>query len=355
MPSTESPSASLRIREPADLIVALPYLLGFHPRDSLVLVATGGPSGRRVGLTVRVDLPAPDDVDDVADAAVQSLLLDAPAGAAVIVLGGGADPPARALVDQVARRLHGHGIDVHTVLWAAATTAGARWSCYDEPPCCGGVLPDPAATAVVAAAVAGGAVARADRSDLERHVAGADPSRLERREVMIVAAHDRVLREGVVDRTAALAVVDTALDDAAAGRLVVDDERVVALALSLADPRVRDAAMLRATGARAAAAEHLWAALCRETPDPEAAEPAALLAVSALLRGDGALAHVALDRAEQAWPGHRLTGLLRHVAEAGIRPSVFREWLGAGSAGSCAGTAAASAAAAPPGGPGGRR
>lgn len=327
----------VRIGEPAELVAALPYLLGFHPRESLVLVATGGPGGRRVGLTVRVDLPPPEDVGAVADAAVQSLVLDDPAGAAVIVLAGGAGPPSGYPAEQVVDRLRERGVYAHTVVWAASTAAGARWSCLDDPPCCGGVLPDPATTAFAAAAVARGVVARADRADLEHHVAAADEVRLARREAMIVAKHDGIVRTvdgeaAAADRAAALATVDAALGDADAGRLVLDDERVVALALALADARVRDAAMLRGTGAMAAAAEHLWAALCRETPDPEAAEPAALLAVSALLRGDGALAHVALDRAEQAWPGHRLTGLLRQVADAGIRPGAFREHLGIGDA-----------------------
>ena len=62
--------------------------------------------------------------------------------------------------------------------------------------------------------------------------------------------------------------------------------------------------------------------------EPEAAEPAALLAMSALLRGDGALANVALDRAERAWPGHAFAALVRRAAMAGIRPSVMREMLG---------------------------
>ena len=71
--------------------------------------------------------------------------------------------------------------------------------------------------------------------------------------------------------------------------------------------------------------ERVWAALVREMPDPEAAEPAALLAACALLRGDGALAGIALYRAEQAWPGHRLTGLLRAVWAAGMPPERVRE------------------------------
>jgi hypothetical protein len=71
----------------------------------------------------------------------------------------------------------------------------------------------------------------------------------------------------------------------------------------------------------------VWAALTRETPDPEAAEPATQLAVSALLRGDGALAIIALDRAERAWPGHAFAALVRRAAEAGVRPSAMREVL----------------------------
>jgi hypothetical protein len=43
----------LRVRNPGDLIEAIPYLLGFHPRDSLVIV---GLAGARVSITARIDL-----------------------------------------------------------------------------------------------------------------------------------------------------------------------------------------------------------------------------------------------------------------------------------------------------------
>jgi len=43
----------LRVRNPGDLIEAIPYLLGFHPRDSLVVV---GLAGTRVSVTARIDL-----------------------------------------------------------------------------------------------------------------------------------------------------------------------------------------------------------------------------------------------------------------------------------------------------------
>ena len=343
MTSTDrTPTGATQVNTVADLIASLPYLLGFHPRESLVLVATHGRSGGGLGLTLRVDLPPPRDRRAVAEVVAAKLMLAAPAGAAVVVIGAG--PPHRPLVDHVVAELERRRVAVHTAMWAASTTGGGRWGCYD--PCgCGGVLPDPATSVAVAAAVASGQVALGDRGELERLVAPADAGAVRRREAMLIAAQDHVAAAGPdpepADLDGLVAVVDAALADAAAGCLVLDDDRVVALALALAEPLVRDAVMARCAGSvgghtasagdperLAAAAEQLWAALARETPDPEAAEPAALLAVSALLRGHGALATVALDRAEQAWPGHRLTRLLRQVTEAGMRPSEFRVCLG---------------------------
>ena len=107
----------------------------------------------------------------------------------------------------------------------------------------------------------------------------------------------------------------------------LDDERVVALTRALQIPVVRDAAVAACVGSRPATAAALYAAMARGTPDPEAAEPAALLALTALLQGDGALANVALERAEAAWPGHHLTQTLRGLAVAGIHPCKLRACL----------------------------
>jgi hypothetical protein len=177
--------------------------------------------------------------------------------------------------------------------------------------------------------VAAGQVVRADRDALERFVAPTDPAALHRREARLVAARD----VPPDDAAAGLAAVAHAVEETAAGRFRVTDGAVVALATALVHPRVRDRVLLRCAEAGAApgagagataAAEELFALLCRELPDPEAAEPAALLAACALLRGDGALANVALARAEGSWPGHRLTGLLREAAERAVHPRELR-------------------------------
>jgi hypothetical protein len=327
------------MRDPGELIAALPYLMGFRPRDSLVVIAFGGPSGRRIGLTQRVDLPAPEHVSEIGRALAGNVLRSEPAGAAVLVVGGraggavahGAAPPHEALVDGVTAALADRGVPALMRAWAAGTDAGAAWACYDE--CrCRGSLPDPDATPLAATAVAAGLVVYPERAELEKLVAPGPPDRLRRRAELLTRAVDAALDDPdgpapAGPDAAGSAVVDTALADTTAGRLHLDDDRVVALALALSDRAVRDAALSRCARSGARAPEQLWAALTRETPDPEAAEPAALLAACALLRGDGALAGIALDRAQQAWPGHRLAGLLRAVWAAGMRPAQVRECL----------------------------
>ena len=57
--------SQLAVRSPADLIAAVPYLLGFHPADSVVAVAL---RGRQIIFAARADLPEP-GADPVAPAA----------------------------------------------------------------------------------------------------------------------------------------------------------------------------------------------------------------------------------------------------------------------------------------------
>ena len=315
-------------------------MLGFHPHESLVLMATGGRSGRRLGLTVRVDLPPPehpdyaDHAELVVASAVRGVLLDEPAGVIAVVVSEPGDPPEALphplLVGRVVAALAEESLPLQALMWAERTAGGARWACY-EPCGCTGVVPDPATTPFVAAVVAEGRVVHTDRAALEAMVAPAAAAVLRRREERLIQAADGEL-DGpcgavVHDPAAGVFLVDAAIAEAAAGRLVLADDHVVALAIALGIDEVRAEALRRCAGTHAAAAEQLWAALARETPDPEAAEPAALLAMSALLRGDGALANIALDRAERAWPGHAFAALVRRAAMAGLRPSVMREVL----------------------------
>lgn len=367
MTTNPSPAVPLRLTEPSELLAAVPVLLGFRPAHSLVLVAMHPTStGRhRLGLGLRADLPPPRQVAAAAAGAADALLLDHPAEAVVIVVGEGPDgrppgrptarrrapgsrsrrrrpagPPRRDVAEAAVAALRARGVAARSVLWMQRCAAGAPWACYDG--CCSGTLADPAGTRCAARAVTEGMVTYADRAEMEALVAPVAPGVLRRREALLERALAAAAAPGapaaapgeqagpgvpVEPVEAALRRLDTAVDAAHRGELRLDDEAVVALALALGLPEVRDVALRLCVGPYATAAEQLWGALARGTPEPEAAVPAALLAISALARGCGALANIALDRAERAWPGHHLTGLLSTAVAGGIRPEEVRAWL----------------------------
>lgn len=313
----------IRLSDPAELIAAVPHLLGFHPHDSVVLLAL---HGKRLGLTLRADL-----VDDVpapllAEQLLAPILRQRPTGVALIVIGGDltpdGDPPHRALVDVLDDMLTSAGLPLVHAAWTAQIVRGAPWHCYDDPQC-GGTVSDPAASPLAAATVAAGAVTFSSRDEMVALLDGEDPAALQRRAALLDAADaDHPMSPKLRgQRLAQLAALHRA---AVAGDVVLSDSVVAEVASALCDHRVRDACLPWCTGSGAVAAERLWLALVRATPAPERAEPAALLALVAYLRGDGALAGVALDAALQACPQHSLSGLLRAALDGGLPPEVLR-------------------------------
>lgn len=326
---TIEPVDLLHVSTPGDLVATLPSQIGFHPADSLVLVSFRGESGRRVGLVVRVDLPPPERFADLSAVAAAALLRDSPAGAAAIVVASERRPEHEELAVEVGRILAAKGVSVLPPIWATGTRPGARWAGFSGE-AGAGIVPERTSTAAMAAAVVSGTVVHAGRAELEAGVAPVAHRRLHRRRELLIRRIDELAAgpdPGMGEVAAGLAAIDAAILEMSTGQLVLDDERVVGLACALAMLEVRDTALLRCIAPLPVAAEQLWLALTRETPDPEAAEPAALLAVSALLRGDGALANVALDRAQRSWPGHRLAELLAVAAQQGMPPAAVRTWL----------------------------
>lgn len=173
MNSTEP--ARLSVRSPADMVAAVPYLLGFHPADSVVVVAV---RGRRVVFAARGDLPAPGADPGPAARHLAQVVARQDADAATVV---GYGPAARVtgVVDAIGDALTAAGL---VVLDALRVTEG-RWFSYlcVEPSCCPpeGTPYDPAASQVSAAAVFAGQVALPDRAALAAQVSPLDgPVRL---------------------------------------------------------------------------------------------------------------------------------------------------------------------------------
>ena len=160
-------TADITLRGPGDVVAILPYQLGYHPRDSAVVISL---RGKRVGLVARTDLPPEEDVDEVVSTLMGPLVRDG--ATSVIVVGYEDDPDTSqplllALVEQLERA----GIDVVDV---AVVRDGRRYSPICSEPCCppeGVALPDPADVPGVAEYVALGRSPLRSRGDVEGLVA----------------------------------------------------------------------------------------------------------------------------------------------------------------------------------------
>ncbi|SHG39678.1 DUF4192 domain-containing protein [Geodermatophilus nigrescens] len=348
----EPPIPVIRLGDTGEVAAALPHLLGFRPAESLVLVSLRGPGGSRVGLTVRADLPPPYAAASLARTLATKVVTDDPAAVLLAVVSEAPDvgalpvPPAddgsleawpelphRDVVHEVVLALDARDVPVREAL----LVRGGRWWDYDCPyPCCapgaGTPVPD-GDSPLAAAAVAGGAVLAADRAALAARIVAPDgPAAAAMADACLSAgrAHAQRLRARGIAAVAAegdAAVAGAAAacrpgPDTAGTRL--PDAQVAAVLWALTVPAVRDRALALALGDDAAAAEVLWTECTRRAPVPLDGAPATLLAVSAWLRGDGAMANVALERAISADPDAHLPQLLAEGLDNCLPPADLR-------------------------------
>jgi hypothetical protein len=318
-PPENTEPTEVRITDSGALIATLPYLLGFRPADSIVVV--GLSSGERAVVTgvLRADLPDP-AVAKLAAAALVLPLLDRSPGSVILVIIGGSDGqdlPARAFIESCAAALQAAEITVDHSLWAATTMAGARWGCYDDPDC-GGIVPDMGTSALAAASVLAGQVTHASREELLAELEPDQPDVLARHAALLdsLAAQHRPHRSDPYRR---LHQLDAAIRRAQDGVLPGAEESM-RLVLALRDHSVRDACLIHAVGSWSEGAERLWRHLVRVTPGPDRAEPALLLGVIQYLRHDGIPAGMSLDLALAANPRHRMASLMREALSSAMPP-----------------------------------
>ena len=342
-PSPDLEPYRVRLTDPGEIAAAVPQLLGFRPSESVVLIGLGGRRGNRVCLTVRADIPDPQHAAELARVLVRSIRTERP-GAVVVALVseasdevGGQLPanrsegglPHRALLRELTMTLTAAGLPVRDAL---LVRSGRWWSFDCAERCCapgqGTALPG-GVSALEAAAVAGGMVVENSRTDLERRIE--DPvGRPGTREACLHWAGERWAQaaergwSSVADDawTAVCEAIAACLPGVGATRLT--DEVVARVVWGLRDTAVRDRVLELALTAEPAALEELWTECTRRAPAPLDAAPATLLAVSAWLRGDGAMANVALERALDSDPDYRLAGLLAEALARCLSPTDLR-------------------------------
>ncbi len=244
----------LTLHTPTDLLAAVPYLLGFHPANSVVVI---GLSGTRVVFSARADLPPPDAPPDEA-LALADQLGEVLAGQHVdvaLIIGYGAAATVTRTVLPLRDALRGFGVQVGEIL----RTDGDRYWSYlcDSVSCCPaeGTPYDATSTEVAAAATYAGQVALPDRAALEASLAPVASAERDAIEVATErAAHELAVEtERMADpvgerrRAGVRALVTAVRRHLDGGRLT--DAELARFTLLLARTDIRDLCWVRVTTA----------------------------------------------------------------------------------------------------------
>lgn len=338
--------STVKLSDPGDVLAAVPHMVGFHPTDSLVLITVHrAPSSQRLGMTLRIDLPVVDAPDDFVEYVSTGPISSQDADAVILAVVGGRDrepsasgdgpavprpregeptselgPPFPKLIDMLGTAFEEVGLPVLHAVWTPEIRTASPWCCYTDDRV--GKVPDPGASPLAAAMAVAGSVTFAARKDLVELLAPEQDGSIARRSARLDAMYEDTEQERTCSDSpeSEMRIVLAAIRRTAEGSALTEDDLVRVL-IALSDHRVRDLALGTSRTSLATAAEQLWVTLVRKAPSPELAEVASLLAFSAYLRGDGALAGIALERIEGSRPQHSLGALLRQALSAGLPPS----------------------------------
>ncbi len=328
-PATAS-SAPFRIRSIDDLAEAVPYLLRFHPRRSIVLVGLTGGTEAPVGhirLTVRLD------IDDLVDGRPHDAALRLAGDAA----SGRAMSDAACLAAMTARSLRQGGADRAVgVLFADPDEDPSR--CVQAMQIAGSACVEagldlltflvaaparsesPVTGIVAAEATYAGWVALPDRASLVSLLDSDPDDERERHRTGVleaIAAHRREVRAGRGAQWHRSAT--RALHAASRTLILVGDEPLLRFGAALTDPEFRQSCWLSIEAGRLDG-EALWRELARRLPRPYDAAPLFFVGWIRWRAGDGALAGIAAQRALESEPEYRAAALLAGALRSGLDP-----------------------------------
>ncbi|HEY9374279.1 DUF4192 domain-containing protein, partial [Streptomyces sp.] len=349
----------ITLRGPAELADALPFMLGFHPTDSVVLVALHGEHGR-FGGRLRLGIPgSPKEWAATADHLAECLVEgcerrgDRPDGILVFLCQdpapGESGPRVMERLRPFAQRLRTACGALDVPVYEALCISDGRYFSYCCPDarCCppdGTPLALPGTSVMAAAAAYAGIRVRGSLRDMEARFRPPAPDDAALRDALDAASAALVPRildartfDRVRDETLGLARelmgrfewADSRDGDASDDTLVSDEE-AAAVIMGLQDRDTRDRAAEWMEGVEGAAALRLWRVLARRCIAPyteHAAAPLTLAGWAAWSTGDEPAARVALGLALTADPDYRFAQLLHQACNEGLDPESLRDCL----------------------------
>ncbi|MFF3228864.1 DUF4192 domain-containing protein [Nocardia suismassiliense] len=332
---------SLQRFDPTALIASMPASLRYDPERQilLVLLNTGGDdkaSGRSAVASIAFTDPVGPAVTRVCAAARQ---IGATRTLAIVVDDRMEDSPRASLeagVDVLLAALMeglSHIAATLTHVWMTKRIAAGStwWSLTDATDC--GVLIDPGHTTAATDRQAKGYTTYPSRQALidavspDRQLCAEVEQWMPTARMRVERARDRAAAEDCWRNHYRRGLLRTlfCIADVAAGEALPPKD-LAELAMVLSDQMVLDCLHATASSEYQVHAEQLWTLLLRALAGPERAAPAALLAYSAYLRGDGVVARICVRAALQANTRHFTSRLLLAALDQAVPIAKLPAW-----------------------------
>jgi hypothetical protein len=309
------------LTSPHDLLAAVPFLIGYHPINSLVVIALRGDS---IGMAMRIDFP--EDIDPGAlDEMADHLVSEGADGALIVAYLPEDILDSQYVLDPLSEAIELRNMKIRECL----EIRNGRWRstiCSDLA-CCpknGNLLPEVSNSRIAAEQVANGIPAPFENLNSMCESIAPFEADLELIEAIKSVPKIDYEDEGfyLLQREGALAFADVVEVFVRDG--ICRDKELLALVLvRLRDLQVRDYAMGITDEDNIEAMWSMWRWLLRLAPAGEIAPVASLFSSVCYERGEGALAARALDRALADDSSYPLAKLLRRVYAAGWPPESF--------------------------------
>ena len=306
------------VTTPNDLLAAVPFLIGYQPSDSIVLISLKDES---ITMAIRIDFP-----DSISEREASALVEKFRGSDGALLLSY--IPDACLDAESVIRPLI-EALDFATVpLRESIIIVGNRWRsliCGDSD-CCpieGSLLPELSNSRIAVEEIAQGKL-----MPFKNLIEMAKSLDSEIDEVILemmgrIEAIDYENDPVPAQRDGANAILDF-LHDFEVDRICRDKKLVAKVLVRLKDLQVRDFALGSMTSESDLYFD-AWKWLLKKAPEGFIAAPATLFAVASYERGDGAMANLALEKAESDQPNYSMVNLLRQLFRSGKPPTIFAE------------------------------
>jgi hypothetical protein len=330
--ATKASTPVVRLSSPAEIVDAVPYLVGFQPENSLVVLSLRG-KRNRVGVTARVDLPPPQFATQCADQFMRYLKRD-DATQVVVVLyppSAGRDHPSIGpLVDALGAWLAAARIRLNDVL---CVYEGRWWSLQcTNPACCpaeGTPIQRQGTSPLAAAMVASGRVVLASRSQLQTTIQPVGGVAARAMAYALQRASERLVTEIAAgrrtqEREESLELFTATVRAWQEGHPTIGTDDAARLIVALDDVGVRDEVLTWAEDDWGEATRSMLEELVRRAVPPFEVPALTVLAWIAYMQGDGAIAGIAIERALASDPDYGMAQLLDQALLGGLQPATFR-------------------------------